>query len=249
MNTQNQNIIKDNWKNILLIVFFFITLSLVMSTTCASKNLHIAENNISALTDTLNCYEMRNGELLYEKQGYILEKKHLEEYIGVCEKDIRELENKLECALSTISKMQAHVKIDTIYMTDTTFIYDDGLVRNDFTYNNEWLSLSGITTYNGCKFSTQINSIYMDVPLKIGTTKDNTWFATTENPYVNFSCIEGANLEKVKQKRWSFGIQLGVGVFGGVGVTGCSDGIMRTGWTIGTGFYGGIGFSYKLLEF
>lgn len=249
MSIQKQNIIKDNWKNILLIVFFFITLSLVMSTTCTSKKLHIAENNISALTDTLNCYEMRNGELLYEKQGYILEKKHLEEYIGVCEKDIRELENKLECALSTISKMQAHVKVDTIHMTDTTFIFDDGLVRNDFTYNDEWLSLSGITTYNDCKFSTQINSIYMDVPLKIGTTKDNTWFATTENPYVSFSCIEGANLEKVKQKRFSLSIHAGVGLSYGYGISSSVDGIVRSGWFFGPAMHIGAGVSYKIFEF
>lgn len=90
----------------------------------------------------------------------------------------------------------------------------------------------------------------MEVPLKVGTTKDNKWFVTSENPYVQFTSIEGANLEKAKPKRWSFGIYGGVGAIFGYGISGCSaDGIVRTGWILGAGGSVGFGLTYKLLEF
>ena len=90
----------------------------------------------------------------------------------------------------------------------------------------------------------------MEVPLKVGTTKDNKWFVTSENPYVQFTSIEGANIEKAKPKRWVIGIQGGIGGIFGYGISGCSaDGIVRTGWILGAGGYVGIGVTYKLLEF
>jgi hypothetical protein len=128
-------------------------------------------------------------------------------------------------------------------------VYDENEIRNNFSFSDNWLSLSGTTIYKDYKFSTTLNNLSMDVPLKIGTTKDNTWFVTTENPYVSFSSIEGASIEKVKPKRFSLSIQTGLGLSYGYGMSGSNDGIVRSGWFFGPALHFGVGVSYKLFEF
>ena len=129
------------------------------------------------------------------------------------------------------------------------YIYDEGETRNDFSFSDNWLSLSGTTIYKDYKFSTTLNNLSMDVPLRIGTTKDNTWFVTTENPYVSFSSIEGASIEKAKPKRFSLSIHAGVGLSYGYGISSSVDGIVRSGWFFGPAVHIGAGVSYKIFEF
>lgn len=238
--------IKKYCKDLLLIVFIILTTSFIMSTSCTSRKLHIAENNITALTDTISMYKLKNGDLLYEKQGYIAKKCELEKYIGVCESDIKELEKKLGSALYTISKLEANAHIDTIHMVDSVYIIDNDEVHNNFSYSDDWLTLSGTTVYKNCIFDTRLNSVNMSVPLKIGMTEDQHWFVTTSNPYISFSTIEGANIHESKPRRWSVGLQFGIGLNAGYGISGAKDGLVRSGWYVGAGFYGGIGVSYKL---
>lgn len=241
--------LKKNWKDLLLIILVILATSFIMSTSCTKQKLDIAENNISALTDTISVYKLKTGELLYEKQGYIAEKEQLSTFIGVQESEIKELEKKLGSAVSTIAKLKQEVKVDTLKMIDSVYIYDENEVRNNFSFSDNWLTLSGTTIYKDCNFSTTLNNLSMDVPLKIGTTKDNTWFVTTENPYVFFSSIEGASIEKVKQKRFSLSVHVGLGLSYGYGMSGSSDGIVRSGWFFGPAIHIGAGVSYKLFEF
>lgn len=240
--------LKKYWKDMLLIILVIITTSFIMSTSCTKQKLDNAENNISALTDTISTYKLKNGELLYEKQGYIAEKEQLSTFIWVQESEIKELEKKLGSAVSTIAKLKQEVKVDTLKLIDSVYIYDDE-IRNDFSFSDNWLSLSGTTIYKDCDFSTTLNNLSMDVPLKIGTTKDNSWFVTTENPYVSFSSIEGASIEKTKHKRFSLSIHAGVGISYGYGMSGSVDGIVRSGWFFGPAVHIGAGISYKLFEF
>lgn len=242
------NNIKNNWKNILLIVLSCIVIALTMSTAYKSQKLGTAENNIIALTDTIKSYELKNGDLLYEQQGYILKKQELEKYIELKESEINELERKLGSAITTIASLEGQIRVDTIKLVDSIYIEKD-IIYNDFSYYDDWLTLYGTTTYKDDIFNTTLNTIAMNVPLKVGTTDDNKWFATSSNPYVSFTNIEGISLEKAKPKRWSFGFQAGVGVVGGVGICGNSDGFVRSGWVLGAGLYVGLGVSYKFIEF
>lgn len=248
---QMKTFFKDNWKNIVLVIFFFVIIVLIMSTTCTRQDLNKAETNIKALTDTLHTYELKNGELMYEKQGYIAEKKELEEYIGIKEKEVKEIEKKLKSALATIAKLQAQVRIDTIHTVDSVEVLPDSTYNCHFEYKDDWLKLNGVTNVKLDPFNTHtiINNIGMEVPLKVGTTKDDKWFVTSENPYVQFTSVEGVNTEKAKPKRWCIGIQGGVGAVFGYGISGSSDGIVRTGWILGGGAYLGLGITYKLIEF
>lgn len=240
--------LKKYWKDLLLIILVILATSFIMSTSCTKQKLDIAENNISALTDTISTYKLKNGELLYEKQGYIAEKEQLSTFIRVQESEIKELEKKLGSAISTITKLKQEVKVDTLKLIDSVYLYE-GETRNDFSFSDNWLSLSGTTIYKDYKFSTTLNNLSMDVPLKVGTTKDNKWFVTTENPYVSFSSIEGASIEKAKPKRFSLTVHAGLGLSYGYGLSGSSDGIVRSGWFFGPAIHIGAGVSYKLFEF
>lgn len=248
--------LKNNWKNILLAVFFFVIIALVMSTTCTHNKLDIAENNLRALQDTLHIYELANGELLYEKQGFIAEKKELEQYIGIKEKEVKDIEKKLKSALATIAKLRAEVHIDTIHTKDSIAVLPDSTYECHFKFDDRWFSLDGVTNVHLDPFQshTIINNIGMELGLTVGTTKDNKWLITTDNPYVQITSINGANLEKAKAKRWSFGIQGGIGLVGGVGLVGTQFNNISTantgaGWFVGAGGYLGFGFTYRLFDF
>lgn len=243
---------KDKLKNSGLIILGVLCLVLIVVTTCQHKHNTILENNIAALNDTVHTYQLKNGELMYEKQGYILEKQELEKYLDISKKEVRELEKKLGSALATISKLQTQVRVDTLQMTDTLIIEPDSTYTNHFYYSDNWLNLNGLSkiTLNPLIVSTKINHIAIDANLKVGLSKDNKWFATSDNPYLRFTQIEGANLAAPQQNRWSLSLQLGVGGFVGWGA--CfpiPSGTPQTGLVAGAGFYGGLGFSYKLFDF
>ena len=258
---ETNSFLSKNWKNILLIVFFFVIIALVMSTTCANRKLDVADNNLKAMTDTLRTYELKNGELFYAKQGYITKLGELETFIGVKEKEIKELEKNLKSKVATISKLQEQIRLDSLQMNDSSYITHDTITNDTvyhghFNYYDNWTALDGETTFRFDPFKTHtiINSLRMEVPLKVGTTADNQWFATSDNPHVYFTSVEGVNLEKAKQKRWTFGIQGGLGLVGGVGLVGTQFSGISTantgaGWFVGAGGYIGFGFTYKLFEF
>lgn len=236
------------WKDILLILLFLIVCGLSVYNVTTKNDLTKAENNIVAIQDTVKAYKLKNGELLYAQQGFLLEKAELEEYIDISKKTINELEKELDSKIALISKLEGNVRIDTLEVVDSIFISNDTLFNN-FVYQDNWLYLNGLTKYYDNISNTTINTISMNAPITIGTTKDNQWFVTSENPYITFTDIKGANLEKAKPKRWSLGVQVGLGVIGGIGICGSSDKIVRSGWVVGFGPYVGIGLNYKLFEF
>ena len=243
---------KDKLKNSGLIILGILCLVLIGVTTCQHRDNSILENNIAALNDTVHTYQLKNGELMYEKQGYILEKQELEKYLDISKKEVKELEKKLGSALATISKLQAQIRVDTLHMHDTLTVEPDSTYTNNFYYADDWLKVNGTSkiAFNPFDVSTTLNNISMTANLKVGMSKDNKWFATSDNPYLSFSQVEGANLESPKQKRWSVSLQLGVGGFVGWGA--CfpmPSGTVQTGLVTGLGVYGGLGVSYRLINF
>lgn len=236
------------WKDILLIVLFLLLCGLIIYNATIKTELATTQTNFLAIQDTIKTYKLKNGQLLYEKQGFILEKEELEKYIQVSEKTINELENKLDDKIALIAKLKSEIKIDTLNIIDSVFVKNDTLF-SDFTYKDNWLYINGLTNCFNNDITTSIYTINMSVPITIGITENEKWLVTTENPYITFADIKGANLEKTKPKRWSLGVQAGLGIIGGAGICGSSDGIVRSGWVLGFGPYIGIGINYKFLEF
>jgi hypothetical protein len=243
---------KEKIKTTGLIILCVLCLVLIGVTTCQHKDNSILENNIAALNDSVHTYQLKNGELMYEKQGYIAEKAELEKYIGIKESEIKEIEKKLKSALATIANLRAQVRIDTVQMRDSIEVLPDSTYNCHFNYNDKWLAINGTTQVKLDPFNshTILNNINMEVPLKVGMTKDNKWFVTSENPYVQFTQVEGANLDSNKQKRWSLSLQVGLGGFVGYGASfPVHSGTVQSGIVAGVGLYGGLGFSYRLFDF
>ena len=67
------------WKDILLILLFLIVCGLSIYNVTTKNDLTKAENNIVAIQDTVKAYKLKNGELLYAQQGFLLEKAELED--------------------------------------------------------------------------------------------------------------------------------------------------------------------------
>ncbi len=207
------NYIKSNWKNILLVLISSICLVLLFSTTCSTKRNNILQNNIKALRDTVYTLELKNGSLLYERQGLILEKNELKNYLDITEKEINELERKLKTKIDYISKLEGFVKIDTLKIIDSLY-YTDAQTIIDFDYANEYISLSGTTIIEDSCSNTIIDNITVPTPLKVGVSSDNKIFVISENPYLYFTDIQGAQLknQSTKNKNWSFSLHAGFGV-------------------------------------
>ena len=64
---------KEKIKTASIVILCILCAVLVCTTTCSRRDNTILENNIAALNDTVHEYKLKNGELMYEKQGFILD--------------------------------------------------------------------------------------------------------------------------------------------------------------------------------
>lgn len=222
---------KENIKTILLVLLgttCIVLLFFSAENRVANKNL---QDNIFALKDTLKTIQLKNGEMLYAMKGYVLDKKQFEDYVKINNEEIKNIEKKLGSTIDAIAKLEGHVRVDTLTMLDSIYITQDSIIYNDFNYQDQWLTLLGHSQFqlNPLKAQTTIDSICMDIPLVIGTSKKGQWFATSENKCVQFSSINAA---RVKQKRWGMGPTLTLGAGYGWG-TDFSGGTTNGGLIVG----------------
>ena len=174
----------------------------------------IYEQNLIAAHDTVSVYKMKNDEMLYEKSLYIQTEEELMKQLDLSKQEIKELKKKVG-DLELLASVETVIKIDTIHSTKDTIIYVDNGFRHKFEFNDEWLSINGLSWYDGCESGVDIYDIYMDAPLKVGVSEDYKLFVTSTNPYLNITSIEGSILENSKQSptssKWGIGIGLGFG--------------------------------------
>lgn len=196
-----------------ILLFGFLFGSIVRCNREQDK-ISILEQNYLAARDTIEVLEMKNGDLLYEKSLYILNEKELTSQLNIAKEDIKDLKNKLNSSLNTISKIQGTIQYDTITIPgDTIKIIEPNTYVHQFDYNDQWLKLSGETTINNNFAQISIYNISVPVDLVVGTTKNNKFFVESKNPYLQINSIEGAVLENtVKKSHWHFGVGFGLGV-------------------------------------
>lgn len=220
---------------------FLIIIFLIMGLTRQHGRIDKYENNIDALRDSLTTITLKNGDLLYEKQAYVLEIKELEDYLGISRNETKELERELKSSLSTIAQLRSTIHVDTIECHDSIYIKDD-VTHVRFSYKDEWLGLSGQTRFDSTSSYTQMTDITMQVPLKFGFTESNQVYATSPNPYLNITVLEGATIQQrsTKPKHWCVGFQLGFG--GGYNLLSLIPGSKI--YPVFVGPYLGVGISY-----
>lgn len=182
-----------------------------------NKKLDTSEQNLIAYKGKMEQLELKNGELITTRDSYIMNKKQLEEELGVTKKEVKDLEKKLESTLAYISNIESQVRIDTVTIVKDSIIYDEGdIAQIHCDYQDEWFGVKVTTDLTGPEITTSLFDITMDVPLKVGLTDSYRIFVQSDNPYVHFTSMEGAvidgsNLVK-KPRRFGLSIQGGMGV-------------------------------------
>ena len=172
-----------SWSKLINILLYILLFGFLFSSIARCNReqdkISILEQNYLAARDTIEVLEMKNGDLLYEKSLYILNEKELTSQLNIAKEDIKDLKNKLNSALNTISKIQGTIQYDTITIPgDTIRIIEPNTYIHQFNYNDQWLKLSGETTINNNFAQTSIYNISVPVDLVVGTTKNNKY---TEN--------------------------------------------------------------------
>lgn len=173
------------------------------------------ENNYAAAKDTIEYYKMKNGELMAEKQMYIMNEKELREQLGLSKDEINDLKKKLGAGIKTITKVETRVVIDTIVMQSEPIYVDKDTLSGRFSFTDNWLAMNGRINYGRGNLTTTLDNATMSVPLTVGMSDDYKYFVSTNNPYVTITEINGVVNEKMipKKKHWGIGINVGPGVY------------------------------------
>ena len=200
---------KKYWREVVLILLLISTLTLITTNYNSNNEKMRWEDNYYTAIDSVNVIQTRNNELIYERDNFKL---NYEELDKASKQKIRQLENELDKQIKYISELNGNIKVDTLIIKDSVYT-KDGVTNIQFKYNDEWFELSG-TTLLDKDTTTTINNLYMNVPLVLGLTQDgnkSSIFVNTNNPYVTFSNIEGAELSNTPQsfKHWRWNVQFG----------------------------------------
>ena len=204
------------------------------------EKLDISEQNLIAYKSKMEQLELKNGELITTRDSYILDKYKLEEELSISKKEVKDLEKKLKSTLAYISNIESEVRIDTIETVRDSIIYiNDSDIDVKFNYSDEWLSFNGLTRIRDAQSKTSLRNVNMIVPLTIGLTDNYKLFIQSDNPYVNFTSMEGAVIDgsKLIQKQR----KLGLSIQGGFGAT---YDILSKG--LGIGPYLGLGVHWRI---
>lgn len=186
-----------------------------------SNKLDISEQNVMVARGKVEELTLKNGELIAVRDSHITTINELEEVLSITKAEAKELQRKLDSKIAYIAELEQNVKIEYIEVVKDSIIYVNNnkqKVIASFNYNDTWLSLSGENEFTlGDKFDykTTLHDIQMNTPLTVGLTNDYKIFVKSDNPYVNFSSIEGAVIDKQalrpRKKRFGWGLQFGVG--------------------------------------
>ena len=224
---------------IIMILEALLFIGLLISVSrCSNEKIDNLDRNLSASRDKVAELTLENGNLLADKEAYIIKEKELQEVLDITKAEKKDIEKKLDEKIAYITEIESNVKVDTLEIKDTVTIIDSSAINIKFNYKDDWLNFSGGTYYKNGKSRTSIFDINMNTPLRVGLTDNYTIFVESENPYLNITAIEGAvidgsNLHK-KRQRWNLSLHAGMGVHYGL-----------FGMKVDVGPYIGTGVSYN----
>lgn len=211
----------------------------------------ITKQNLDAAMDTLKVERLKNGELIASKESYVAKIKELENYIGVTEAEMKAMKKSLNDNIMYVGKLEALIKLkdDAITSKDTVVVIDSSMVQAPWRFSDgEWYMVAGKTVISGNSAVSSLDSLSMNVNLKVGLTDEWRIFVTSKNPYLSVGELEGAVLDEnyylKKRKKQRFTVSANVGIQGGyyVGFD-TKDKELYRGPGVGIGL--GVGVSYN----
>lgn len=200
---KNKEVGKMTKKDIIYIVIIGVLLVIFLP-LLYNKNgdIDVYKNNIKSLTSELDSTKLKNGDMMYTIQSLILEKDELEKYLNVSKKEIKELERKLDSKVKYIASIEGKVTIDTLVLRDSIYIDPNGNMSLYFDYTDKWVTLGGHSTQTTFDdFYTTLDTLSMNVPLKVGLTDDRKIFVQSSNPYMHITDIQGAYVDESQLRK------------------------------------------------
>ena len=172
------------------------------------------EQNWKAAMDTVEYYQLKNGDLLAERETFIASEAEARALLDMSNAELKDIKKQLGSALATITKLKGHVRVDSIYIeSEPTYVTADS-ISIPFSFKDEWMALNGRTDYYSGKGHTNIFNISMDTPLTVGLAKNGKYFVTTPNPHLHITDITSVVSDKVvpKKQHWGIGVSVGPSV-------------------------------------
>lgn len=187
-----------------------------------TNKLDISNQNLKVYKGKVEQLELKTGELINIRDSYITSISNLEEMLNISKKEIKQIQSVLDSKIAYISKLESTIKIDTTEMVRDSIVYVDNSpdhIIASFHYTDKWLEMYGrndINLKNGINYKTTLDNLQVNIPLIVGLTEDYQIFVQSDNPYTNFTSIDGAVIDKKqfrKQNPWiSYGLQFGFGL-------------------------------------
>jgi hypothetical protein len=211
---------KDLWENnkrtivevLAMIILFVWALTSMQRCSTMKLEYNTAQNNIVALTDSIEYYESKTGELIAQKTMLTGEIKDLKESHS---KELNDLYNDLNSMKRKNAQLAA--KIDVLVENparDTIWKYDSVLVVQSlvqpFQFNDKWRNLSGNITLENNTMGLNIkeDQVFFNYTIAV---EDGLVYLMSDNPYVKYNRITAIQETQKKPKRWNIGFQLGLG--------------------------------------
>jgi len=204
--------IKNIWNKykayIIMGLALLVTLGFLFISCSNNANLkHKYDINTKALTDTIEYYQTKSGQLAAEKsilQGDIKDLKKLNEDLY---KKVKDLEVKKP-------EQVVYVETQVIHeVHDTTYIYPEinDYLKQSFDFSNQWRTLTGYIEYDKPNLNLIFDKDIVNVDYTLAI-KDNNVYITSSNPYVRYNEIQGISLPPRKNPMFSVGVGPSFGV-------------------------------------
>lgn len=203
---------KDIFQVLLIVILFVWALISMQRCSVLKHNYETAQNNIVALTDSIEYYECKTGELVAQKTMLIGEIKDLKESHS---KELNCLYDDLNSMKRKNAQMAAQLKgfidnpvKDTIWKYDT-IKFEKSLIQ-PFDFSDKWRILSGniILKDDTIGLNIKEDQVFFDYTIAI---EDGCIYIKSDNPYVKYDYVTAIQEQQKKPKHWNIGFQAGLG--------------------------------------
>ena len=225
---------KDIFQVLIMVILFVWALLSMQRCSTMKLKYETVQNNIVALTDSIEYYECKNGELVAQKTILTGEIKDLKESHS---KELNALYNDLNSMKRKNAQLAAQIKgfidnpvKDTVWKYDT-IKFTQSLIQ-PFDFSDKWRILSGNITLDDdtMRLNIKEDQVFFDYTVAI---ENGCIYIKSDNPYVKYDYITGIQEQQKKPKHWNIGFQAGFGV---------QYGMLNK--TIDVGPYLGVGISW-----
>lgn len=187
------NAIKNIWnkyKSQIILILCLLVCIFFLIRSCENNlaDKRIYDNNVKALTEQIQTWETKAGDLVAEKI--------------VLEGDVKLLKQTNEELYEQVKKLKARPK-EVVYIEteiinevhDTTFIVDSNYIKKYFDFSDQWRTLTGFVEYNNPNLNLTFTKDITKADFTVAI-KDSKVYITSNNPHIVYNDIQGVVLPK-----------------------------------------------------